>query len=161
MKSLLKISACIFFSGMLIFTSCKKESTQAITPAPSGNKPPIANAGVDQTIILPNTIIGLDGRGSADPDNNITNYLWTNISGAIGFTIANANAAQTQVSNLVEGVYQFELKVTDAGGLFDRDTVQVTVNPDIYRLYNGKSLSVVPVLILLNPFSPRRTVVIL
>ncbi len=95
MKSLLKISACIFFSGMLIFTSCKKESTQAITPTPSGNKPPIANAGVDQTIILPNTIIGLDGRGSTDPDNNITNYLWTNISGAIGFTIANATAAQT------------------------------------------------------------------
>ena len=120
----------IFIISVIQVTSCKKESTQAITPTPSGNKPPIANAGVDQTVILPNTIVGLDGRGSTDPDNNITNYLWTNISGAIGFTIANATAAQSQVSNLVEGVYQFELKVTDAGGLFDRDTVQVTVNPD-------------------------------
>jgi hypothetical protein len=32
------------------------------------------------------------------------------------------------VSNLTEGIYQFELKVTDAGGLFSKDTVQVTVS---------------------------------
>jgi len=29
---------------------------------------------------------------------------------------------------LSTGIYQFELKVTDAGGLFDKDTVQVTLN---------------------------------
>jgi TolB protein len=32
------------------------------------------------------------------------------------------------VSNLIEGVYHFELKVTDAGGLMAKDTIQVTVN---------------------------------
>jgi hypothetical protein len=42
--------------------------------------------------------------------------------------MANANAVTTQVSELTEGTYQFELKVTDAGGLFSKDTVQVTVN---------------------------------
>ena len=41
-------------------------------------------------------------------------------------TISNANAIQTQVTNLVQGVYQFELKVTDAGGLFSKDTMHVT-----------------------------------
>ena len=44
------------------------------------------------------------------------------------FSIANANVVTTQVSNLTVGVYQFELKVTDAGGLFSKDTVQVTVD---------------------------------
>ena len=34
---------------------------------------------------------------------------------------------QHKSSNLTEGVYQFELKVTDAGGLFSKDTVQITV----------------------------------
>ena len=69
----------------------------------------------------------LDGSASTDPNNNISSYLWTKISGPSSFTIANANSVQTQVTNLVEGVYQFELKVTDAGGLFDKDMMQVTV----------------------------------
>ena len=46
--------------------------------------------------------------------------LWTKISGPSSFNIANANAVQTQVTNLVEGVYQFELKVTDAVDCFQK-----------------------------------------
>jgi hypothetical protein len=92
------------------------------------NRPPVANAGADQTITLPTNTVTLDGKGSTDPDNNITTYAWTKISGPSSFIISNANAVQTPVTDLAEGVYQFELKVTDAGGLFSKDTVQVTVN---------------------------------
>ena len=95
------------------------------------NRPPVANAGEDQTITLPVNSITVNGSGSADPDNNITNYAWTKISGPSSFNITNATAAQTQVTNLVEGVYQFEFKVTDAGGLMAKDTMQVTVNAPI------------------------------
>ena len=91
------------------------------------NRPPVVNAGVDQTITLPTNTVNLDGSASTDPDNNITSYLWTKISGPSSTNISNANAIQTQVTSLVEGVYQFELKVTDAGGLLDRDTVKVFV----------------------------------
>ena len=91
------------------------------------NRPPAANAGTDQTIILPTNTANLDGSASTDPDNNINSYAWTKISGPSSFTISNANAIQTQVINLVQGVYQFELKVTDAGGLFSKDTTQITV----------------------------------
>ena len=61
-------------------------------------------------------------------------YQWTKVDGPASFTIANANSVTTRVTSLVEGVYRFELKVTDAGGLFSKDMVQVTVNPppDIY-----------------------------
>jgi Tol biopolymer transport system component len=56
--------------------------------------------------------------------------VWTKISGPSSFNISNANAIQTQVSNLVLGTYLFELRVTDAGGLFVKDTVQISVmNP--------------------------------
>ena len=92
------------------------------------NHPPIANAGADQTITLPTNAITLDGSVSTDSENNITSYAWTKISGPSSSNITNANNVQTQVTNLVQGVYQFELKVTDAGGLFSKDTLQITVN---------------------------------
>jgi hypothetical protein len=93
------------------------------------NHPPIANAGTDQTITLPTNTLNLDGSGTTDPENNITSYAWTKISGPSSFNITNANAVQTAITNLVQGIYQFELKVTDAGLLFSKDTIQVTVNP--------------------------------
>lgn len=94
------------------------------------NHPPIANAGNDTTITLPANTANLDGSKSTDPDNNIVSYTWTKISGPASFAITNPNAMQTQVTTLVEGVYLFDLKVTDAGGLFDKDTVQVIVMPE-------------------------------
>jgi hypothetical protein len=106
-----------------------KDTVQVIVNDPSiPNRPPVANAGADQTIILPTITITLNGNGSTDPDNNITSYLWAKISGPSSFSIINTSATQTLVTNLIGGVYQFELKVTDAGGLFSKDTMQVTVN---------------------------------
>ncbi|MBA3673512.1 MAG: hypothetical protein H0W75_00895 [Chitinophagaceae bacterium] len=125
MKAILKLTACIFLLGIIFFTSCRKEPVQVPTPTPSGNRPPVANAGPDQTIILPVNNVTLTGTGSTDPDNNITSYGWTEISGTSSFNISNANAVQTQVTGLGQGGYQFELKVTDAGGLFAKDTMQV------------------------------------
>ena len=105
-----------------------KDTIRVIVDAVPTNHPPVANAGFDTTIILPANTINLDGNRSTDPDNNITGYSWTKISGPISFSITNASAAQTQAKNLVQGVYQFELKVTDAGGLFSKDTILVIVN---------------------------------
>jgi hypothetical protein len=95
------------------------------------NRPPVANAGPDQTITLPTNAVNLDASSSSDPDNNIVSYLWKKISGPASFTIANNTLVQMQITNLTEGIYQFELKVTDAGGLFDKDTIQIEVKPEI------------------------------
>ncbi len=112
-----------------------KDTVEVVVNDPTQpNRPPNANAGVDQTINLPTNTITLDGSGSTDPDNNITNYLWTKISGPFSFNFVNASTVQTQVNNLVEGVYLFELKVTDAGGLFYKDTMQVAVNAALPQL---------------------------
>jgi hypothetical protein len=91
--------------------------------------PPIANAGTDQTITLPTNSVTLDGSGSSDPDNNILSYAWKKISGPSSLNIVNASAVQTQVTSFAQGTYMFELKVTDASGLFSIDTMQVIVNP--------------------------------
>lgn len=100
-----------------------------VTTSSTNNRPPVACSGQYQVITLPVSSALLDGSCSSDPDNNITGFQWTKISGPSSFIFANANAAQTQVSSLVEGTYLFQLQVTDAGGLSSMDTVQVIVNP--------------------------------
>jgi len=114
---------------MPLLISCKKHTAGSIIPGAS-NRPPIANAGPDQTIYLPTNAVSLDGSASSDPDNNITGFAWTKISGPATFNFTNANTPQTQAINLVQGVYQFELKVTDVGGLLGKDTVAILVKPD-------------------------------
>ncbi|HVY74662.1 MAG TPA: PKD domain-containing protein, partial [Puia sp.] len=93
------------------------------------NQPPVANAGTDITLTLPANVTNLNGNASKDPDGSIASYAWTRISGPTQFTIANAGAATTRLSNLVQGVYAFQLKVTDNSGASALDTVLVTVNP--------------------------------
>ncbi len=95
------------------------------------NRPPVAHAGADQTIALPANTVTVDGSGCSDPEMNIMSYSWTKISGPVAFNIVNANHMHAQVNNLAQGIYQFELKVTDAGGLFSRDTVTITVNSNL------------------------------
>jgi hypothetical protein len=107
-----------------------KDTVQVIVDNPAVNQPPVANAGSDQTIKLPSDSVLLNGTKSIDPDNNITAYYWSQISGPSPSNIVNATAVQTTVKSLGQGIYQFELKVTDAGGLFSKDTVQITVARD-------------------------------
>ncbi|MES2648242.1 MAG: hypothetical protein V4717_15300 [Bacteroidota bacterium] len=109
-----------------------KDTVQVAVYSPgTTNRPPVAKAGSDTTIILPVNSMMLDGSNSSDPDNNISSYAWTKIAGPSAFNITSNNSVQAQVINLSEGVYQFELKVTDAGGLFSKDTVSVTVKNSI------------------------------
>jgi hypothetical protein len=44
-------------------------------------------------------------------------------------SIGNSNSVSTTVGNLVSGIYQFELTVTDDSSATGRDTVQINVNP--------------------------------
>jgi len=106
-----------------------KDTVLIIVDAASTNHPPVADAGDDLVITLPANTVSLDGSNSSDINNNITGYQWSKISGPPSFNIANPASSQTLVISLSGGVYQFELKVTDAGGSFSYDTVQVTVLP--------------------------------
>ena len=58
---------------------------------------------------------------------SIVSYQWTKIAGP-ACTIVSPSQAQTAVNNMVQGVYQFQLTVTDNLGATGRDTVVVTVN---------------------------------
>jgi hypothetical protein len=102
--------------------------TVQVTVNAAANVPPTANAGIDQTLTLPTNNTTLDGSASADPDGIITAYAWAKINGPVEGFISNPASAITTITGLVQGVYRFELTVTDNNGATNKDTVQVIVN---------------------------------
>ncbi|RYE04810.1 MAG: hypothetical protein EOP51_35025, partial [Sphingobacteriales bacterium] len=89
--------------------------------------PPVANAGIAQTIILPNNLVTLDGSGSVAPGDIISGYEWRKISGPLNEVITESYSSITTVTGLAEGVYKFELKVTNSKGLSSTSVVTITV----------------------------------
>ncbi|MFT3980392.1 MAG: PKD domain-containing protein [Ferruginibacter sp.] len=102
--------------------------TVQVTVNPAPNIAPVANAGADKTITLPVNTTTLNGSGT-DTDGTIASYAWVKIAGPAAGTISNANTATATVAGLVQGVYRYQLTVTDNNGATGRDTMQVTVNP--------------------------------
>jgi hypothetical protein len=121
MKPIIKFTISFLIAGLAFF-SCRKETTP-----PKMNRPPVANAGPDLSIILPVDSVELRGSGT-DADRIIVSYRWTKLGGPAQYTLADSTAAVTKVQGLVQGVYVFGLKVTDDGGLSDHDAVMVTVS---------------------------------
>lgn len=90
-----------------------------------GSTAPVANAGTDQTITLPTNSVTLTGSATT----TISTWNWTKLSGSpVTGSISNPNTQTTSAINLVQGTYQFQLLVVNTAGLFDVDTVSVTVN---------------------------------
>ncbi len=104
------------------------KDTVKVTVNASDNIAPTANAGADQTVMLPTNSVKLLGSGN-DADGTIISYSWTKLSGPVGGIISDRNSANTNISGLVHGIYQFELKVTDDKGDVGTDTVNIQVNP--------------------------------
>ena len=102
--------------------------TVNITVNPAPNLSPTANAGNDIEIVLPNTTATLNGSGT-DPDGTIVAYMWAKVSGPAGATLTNNNAANTTITGLTEGVYEYRLMVTDNAGATANDTIRITVLP--------------------------------
>ncbi|NXA46968.1 K0319 protein, partial [Nothocercus julius] len=107
----------------------------SVTVKEETNSPPRAHAGGKHVLVLPNNSVTLDGSRSAD-DQGIVSYLWIRDgqSPAAGEVIHGSDhEAVLQLTNLVEGIYTFHLKVTDAKGDSDIDTATVEVRPDPKR----------------------------
>ncbi len=89
------------------------------------NTPPVANAGGDKTINLPTNSTSLTGSGS-DSDGSIASYAWTKVSGP-SVSMANTTSSTLLLTNLVAGIYKFQLVVTDNTGATASDVATITV----------------------------------
>jgi PKD repeat protein len=94
------------------------------------NEPPQANAGMDQTVDE-GVVVTLDGSSSLDIDDGIVSYQWTQI-GVPGVTLSNPASSQpTFTAPNVEpdgASLNFNLTVTDAGGLQNTDSCIVNIS---------------------------------
>nr|CAG4636763.1 EOG090X00QS [Ceriodaphnia reticulata] len=95
--------------------------------------PPEANAGAPVVIYLPQNNLTLNGNQSTD-DHGITSWEWTlmNDGSKLGTNepvkavdMQNTRTPYPLISNLAEGMYRFQLKVSDAAG--QSSTAQVDV----------------------------------
>ncbi len=139
MKQVSKIFICtLLLSCLVICFSCKKDVTN--TPSHVVNKVFSANAGADQTIILPANSAELSGSGNG----SINSYNWVQRSGPNQSAILNSALAKTIVNNLVQGVYEYQLKVTNASGdsAFDDVVINVVPSEVLYGLVQLGKLSI-------------------
>ena len=117
MKKLLLIPLVI----TLLNTGCEKEpSIEAVNIAP------MAFAGTDFRVRLPAESATLIGSYYDTPSDIVT-HSWRKISGPSNYVIEKPESLKTKVLNLVQGVYEFELSVSDKGGLTGKDTVTLYV----------------------------------
>ena len=75
--------------------------------------PPVANAGGDLLVILPESVANLDGSSSYDLDTENLSYQWNQTYGPTTVTFSSENSSQTEITGLSEGVYKFKLIVSD------------------------------------------------
>ncbi|WP_121822780.1 PKD domain-containing protein [Halostella salina] len=93
------------------------------------NEPPLADAGLDQTVSLGSTVL-LDATGSRDPDGNISAYSWQ-ITTPNGSTITPdcRSCGRTAFRPTTTGTYTVRVTVTDDDGASRNDTLYVNVTP--------------------------------
>ena len=118
------------YSWMLSFS--KKGSTPT-------NKNPSANAGSDKFLTLPQNSVSLTGNGS-DSDGSIASYAWSKVSGP-SVTMSNASTTTLNLSNLVEGSYNFRLTVKDNAGASTYDEAKVEVKAAVPPSVDGQGLN--------------------
>jgi len=108
-------------------------AVKVLDPSLTGH-PPIADAGLDQQVYSPITFTYADGSNSTDPDNDIVSYEWKFLSGPTNPVIETPKAVNTRIRALQNGDYLFTLKVTDATGLQDTDTLLINATTQYVRM---------------------------
>lgn len=105
-------------------------SVTATTPVTITNLSPLANAGPDRIAGI-NSVVTLDGSGSADPDGHLPlSYKWQQISGSSVVLSSGTISRPVFTAPNAPAVLAFSLIVTDSMGLRSpvSDTVVITAS---------------------------------
>ena len=105
--------------------------TQDLAVPCGDNTPPIADAGSGQTVewTAGVTVIGLDGSGSSDPEDDPLTFEWSIVGAPAGSsaTLDDAGTSSPSLNADALGTYTIELSVDDGNGESDTDTVAIDV----------------------------------
>ncbi|XP_035296286.1 low-density lipoprotein receptor-related protein 11 isoform X3 [Cricetulus griseus] len=131
-------SVCKFapLRGYRTYTLSRTGDTVGVSPGPGEDEPPLSKAGKDVVLHLPTDGVILDGRESTD-DHAIVHYEWTLKQGDPSVDMKVPQPGTLKLSHLKEGVYIFQLTVTDTVGQRSSDNVSVSVLPRTYSMGVG------------------------
>jgi hypothetical protein len=94
---------------------------------PLDYSPPVAIAGDDIIVVLPDESALLDGSLTFDDDNEELAYSWEQVYGPSVINFSDQNSATTLITGLIEGVYKIKLNVND-GTYSSNDDILVFVS---------------------------------
>ena len=123
-------SAALTFELTVLDYDGNKGKDRCVVNVTRQNEPPQANAGEDQ-IVEERDVVTLDGSSSIDIDDGIASYQWTQTGGPAVTLSSQASSQPTFTAPNVgpDGVsLNFNLTVTDAGGLQSTDTCIVNIS---------------------------------
>lgn len=105
--------------------------TESDIPPPPVNRPPIVDAGGDQSITLPTNSVSLNGTASDDglPQGSTLQLMWTVVSGPGSVVFSDPTKAISTATFTTAGEYVLKLTASD-GQLSSSDTLTVTVVPN-------------------------------
>lgn len=116
-----------------------KASDEVIVKVIHGNRKPIANAGRDIIITLPNSRVIVDGSASKAYAGELK-YYWQKMLGPGRHKIHTPHNKKTEISSLRKGIYKFRLTITDQAGIssFDEIIVEVIENAKPVPIIKGE-----------------------
>jgi formylglycine-generating enzyme required for sulfatase activity len=126
-------------AGSYVFTFTAWDNTGAsgsadVTVRVSTNRPPVAGAGIDQTLYPPTSSIALFGTAT-DSDGMVAAVGWSLVQGPSYVQIADPAAATTIATGLtVSGTYLFRFTVRDDQGATGIDDMAVVVRSSGHQL---------------------------
>lgn len=105
--------------------------TEADLPPPPVNRPPIVDAGGDQSITLPTNSVSLNGTATDDglPQGSVLQLAWSVVSGPGSVVFSAPSQAISTATFTAAGEYVLKLTASD-GQLSASDTLKVTVVPN-------------------------------
>ncbi len=105
--------------------------TESDIPPPPVNRPPIVDAGGDQSITLPTNSVSLNGTASDDglPQGSVLQLAWSVVSGPGPVVFSDPTKAISTATFTTPGDYVLKLTASD-GQLSASDTLKVTVVPN-------------------------------
>ena len=127
---------------LTVTDSLGQTTTDTVTIAVT--RPPVANAGSDQTVD-PGAAVTLDSSGSSDPDGDTLTYRWEQVFDSARPVIPPHNRVALSSVTAVSPTFTapprtttliFRLTVTDSLGQTATDTVRVTVKPETWGAWS-------------------------
>jgi hypothetical protein len=116
------------YGVQLIVNDGTGDSDPATVTISTLNSKPVANAGLDQDVLV-GQLVHLDGSGSTDADGDPLTYAWsfTSVPAGSTTTLANPTAVTPTFMPDSAGIYVVQLIVNDSHVDSDPDTATVTI----------------------------------